>query len=88
MKENKEKQTLTLTDRSFAEITGVEEVLSYDENGVRILTSLGQLALDGEGLNVVQLNLSQGIVCVEGQIDALYYMEQKGRRSLFSRIFG
>ncbi|MBR6514007.1 MAG: YabP/YqfC family sporulation protein [Clostridia bacterium] len=84
----KENQTITLTDRAAAEITGVEEVLSYDESSVRIQTALGQLTLDGEGLNVVQLDLGRGIVSVEGHIDAFYYMEQKGRRSLFSRILG
>lgn len=88
MKENKENQTLVLTDRARAELTGVEEMLAYDESGIRMQTSLGQLALDGTGLNVVQLDLGRGVVSVEGHIDAVYYMEQKGRRSFFSRIFG
>ncbi len=88
MKENKESGTLSVTDRSSATVTGVEEVISYDENNIVMQTSLGQLTLDGEGLNIVQLNLGEGIVSVEGRIDALYYMEQREHRSLFSRIFG
>ncbi len=88
MKENKGNQRISLTDRTALELTGVEEVVSYDENNIVVTTSLGQLTLDGEGLNIVQLNLGEGIVSVEGRIDALYYMEQKEKRSLFSRIFG
>ncbi len=88
MKENKGNQSVSVTDRSSAVLTGVEEVISYDENNIVMQTSLGQLTLDGEGLNIVQLNLGEGIVSVEGRIDALYYMEQREKRSLFSRIFG
>lgn len=88
MKENRENQSVSLTDRSSAVVTGIEEVISYDENNIVVSTSLGQLTLDGRGLNIVQLNLSDGIITVEGKIDAFYYMEQRERRSLFSRIFG
>ena len=88
MKENKGNQSVSVTDRSSAVLTGVEEVISYDENNIVMQTCLGQLTLDGEGLNIVQLNLGEGIVSVEGRIDALYYMEQRERKSLFSRIFG
>ncbi len=88
MKENKGNQTVSVTDRSSAQLTGVEEVISYDENNIVMQTSLGQLTLDGEGLNIVQLNLNEGIVSVNGRIDAFYYMEQKEKKSLFSRIFG
>ncbi len=88
MKENRENQSVSLTDRSSAVVTGVEEVISYDENNIVVSTSLGQLTLDGRGLNIVQLNLNDGIITVEGKIDAFYYMEQRERRSLFCRIFG
>lgn len=88
MKENKGTQSVSLTDRTSLVLTGVDEVISYDENNIVVTTSLGQLTLDGEGLNIVQLNLGDGIVSVEGRINALYYMEQREQKSLFSRIFG
>ncbi|MBQ4562417.1 MAG: sporulation protein YabP [Clostridia bacterium] len=88
MKEYGSKQSISVTDRQSAVLTGVDEVLCYDENNIVMQTCLGQLTLDGEGLNIVQLNLSEGIVSVEGRIDAFYYMEQKSKKSLLSRIFG
>ena len=88
MKESKENQSISVTDRSSAMLTGVEEVISYDENNIVMLTAMGQLTLDGEGLNIVQLNLDEGKVSVEGRIDAFYYMEQREKKSLFSRVFG
>lgn len=88
MKENKGDRTVNITERRTAFLTGVEEVISYDEGNIVMQTSLGQLTLDGEGLNIVQLDLNEGIISVEGRIDALYYMESKEKHSLFSRIFG
>ena len=88
MKENNIGQALCVTDRSSARITGVEEVISYDENNIVMQTNLGQLTLDGEGLNIVQLNLGEGIVSVEGRVNALYYTEEREKHTLFSRLFG
>ncbi len=88
MKENKEHQSISVTDRSSALLTGVAEVISYDENNIVMLTNMGQLTLDGEGLNIVQLNLGEGNVSVDGRINAFYYMEQREKKSLFSRLFG
>lgn len=88
MKDSDTRHTVSMTDRSALSLTGVEEVLCYDEKNIVMRTLLGQLTLDGEGLNIVQLNLNEGIVSVDGRVDALYYMEDRERKSLFSRIFG
>jgi len=88
MKDNKTGSRITLTDRQSVQLNGVEELICYDENNIVMQTSLGQLTLDGEGLNIVQLNLEEGIVSVEGRINALYYMEQREKKTLLSRIFG
>ena len=88
MKDNKGNHAISVTDRSSALLTGVAEVISYDENNIVMLTNMGQLTLDGEGLNIVQLNLGEGNVSVDGRINAFYYMEQREKKSLFSRLFG
>jgi len=88
MKDNKTGSRITLTDRQSVQLNGVEELICYDENNIVMQTSLGQLTLDGEGLNIVKLNLEEGIVSVEGRINALYYMEQREKKTLLSRIFG
>ena len=88
MKDIPGKHSITVTDRGSVSFTGIEEMVSYDENNIVMQTSMGQLTLDGSGLNVVKLNLSEGEVAVEGKVDALYYVEQTGKRSVFSRLFG
>lgn len=79
---------ILVDERGRASITGVTEVVSYDENNIVMETNKGQLTLDGSTLNIVKLNLGEGEIAIEGRIDAFYYMEQAGKRSLFSRLFG
>lgn len=88
MNRNEPKHNIVLTGRSSISIDGVTEVISYDENNIVMETNMGQLTLDGSTLNIVKLNLEEGEVAVDGRIDALYYIEQSGKRSLFSRLFG
>ncbi len=58
-------------------IDGVSDVVSFDEGGVVLLTSCGNMAIEGEGLHVTVLNISDGIVELSGRINALYYFEDK-----------
>lgn len=88
MNRNEAKHNIVLTGRSSISIDGVTEVISYDENNIVMETNMGQLTLDGTALNIVKLNLAEGEAAVDGRIDALYYIEQSGKRSLLSRLFG
>ncbi len=79
-------QKLTLEDRKKLTMTGVSEVLSFDESAVVLKTTLGQLTVHGRGLKLKNLSLEGGQVGVDGQIDALIFAENKpagGLRRLF-----
>ena len=77
---------LTLDNRRRASLTGVNEVLGFDENQVSLMTENGEVTLTGEGLHVTKLMLDEGQLAVEGKIDGVVYSAQRGRRrSLFSR---
>ena len=60
--------TMTLTGRSTATLTGVEDVDCFNEQIVVLRTPLGMLTLTGEGLNISQLSLNDGRLVVEGDI--------------------
>ena len=86
--ENK-KHTLSLTARTRAEIEGVREVESFDEQSVILMTDCGELTLEGEGLHVGTLDMVRGIVAVDGRISAVYYGDgAPTRRGLRARLFG
>ena len=76
---------LQLSERKVLTMTGVTEVVSFDENAVVLQTSLGLLSVQGQQLSLKTLSLDGGQVAVEGSISALAYEEprQSGWRRLF-----
>ncbi len=76
---------LQLNERTSLTMTGVAEVVSFDENTVVLQTSLGLLVIQGQQLQLKKLTLEGGQVAVEGSIRALSYEEprQTGWRRLF-----
>lgn len=79
--------SVRLDARSNITLIGIDEVISYDEASVVMDSSMGQITIDGEGLNIVKLNLDEGEVCINGKLNALYYMEQRKGTGLLSRLF-
>lgn len=77
--------SVSIVGREKTAVTGVTEVVSFDENNVIMGTSAGSLTLDGEELNITKLDLENGVVCVEGRLHGMYYIEQRGKRRIFGR---
>ena len=79
---------LELDERHRLSVTGVSEVLSFDENEVIMNTTLGLLTVEGEQLHVEKLSLDIGELTLEGTVDSLQYSrggQKKG--SFWSRVF-
>ena len=76
---------LQLSERKNLTMTGVTEVVSFDETCVVLQTSLGLLSVQGQQLSLKNLSLDGGQVAVDGTINALSYEEprQSGWRRLF-----
>ncbi len=74
--------TLSLENRQRAVLTGVSEVLGFDENQVVLMTENGEIDLTGEGLHVTRLMLEEGQLAVDGKIDGVFYTQRTRRRGL------
>ena len=68
---------LSLDQRKSLTMTGVNEVVSFDENTVVLKTGLGMLVVQGQQLQLKTLTLDGGNVAVEGRISALHYEEPR-----------
>ena len=68
---------LTLNDRKQLTVTGVTEVVSFDENAVLLRTELGELLIQGQQLQLRQLSLDGGQVAVDGTVAAMSYEEPR-----------
>lgn len=76
---------LTLNERSYLSMTGVTEVVSFDEEAVVLHTALGVLAVQGEYLKLKTLSPEGGQVIIEGQITALYYEQPRMKSGFWGR---
>lgn len=78
---------LTLDSRKALSMTGVSEVVSFDENAVVLKTSMGLLHVHGQELQLKNLSLEGGQVAVEGRISAFVY-EEPSKGGALRRLFG
>ncbi len=60
---------LTLRERRELTMTGVTEVVSFEETAVVLHTALGTLTVQGSGLQLKTLSLEGGQVAVDGCSD-------------------
>ena len=68
---------LRLSERQQLTMTGVTEVVSFDDTAVVLQTALGLLTVQGEGLHLKTLSLDGGQVAVDGHVSALVYEEPR-----------
>lgn len=78
---------LQLNERRQLTMTGVTEVVSFDDGAVVLQTSLGTLIVQGKQLQLKQLSLDGGQVAVDGEIAALSYEESRAPGG-WRRLFG
>ena len=77
---------LCLNQRRELTMTGVTEVVSFEETAVVLRTALGTLIVQGTGLQLKTLSLDGGQVAVDGAVSALIYEEP--RLGGWKRLFG
>ena len=68
---------LCLNERRELTMTGVTELVSFDESTVVLPTALGTLVIQGQELQLKTLSLEGGQVAVDGHISALLYEEPR-----------
>ncbi len=77
---------LTLISRKELKITGVRQILNFDDATVSFITSSGELEIDGDSLNIDVLDLNSGVATVTGNITGMNYVgdQQTKKRKLRS----
>lgn len=83
-----ENATLLLTNRESLKLSGVEDVIAFDEAAVTCRTTLGELVIEGSSLRITEFCAEKGELCVLGKISALAYEEKKEKGKNPFRLFG
>jgi len=64
---------LVMEDRNRIIMTGVEEVLRFDEGEASFRTPFGDLTLRGAGFHILQTDAETGDLSMEGEVGELFY---------------
>ncbi len=77
MTEERFPHKVTLNERKQLTMSGVSEVVSFEETAVVLQTGLGMLTVQGQGLKLKTLTPEGGQVVIDGEIAALVYEEPR-----------
>lgn len=84
-------QNLILENRSKLSISGVIDVLSFDDQVVMVETELGLLTVKGENIRINKLSIDTSEVIIEGDISYLAYSDKETSKnkntSILNKIF-
>lgn len=81
-------QSISLYDRKSITITGVKDVLSFDEESVNLITELGNLVLKGEKIKISGFDVATSVLEASGIFNAMVYLNDKNsREGFFKRLW-
>ena len=84
------KGNITLENRKKMTLTGVEEVISFDDEKILLNTKLGALTIKGQNLKMNKLDVQNGDVTIVGDIWSMVYSGKemkKEKESIIGRLF-
>ncbi len=81
-------QNIIIEGRKKLNISGVRDVISFDDETILLDTALGKLTVKGEGLKIAGFNNTTGELTATGEIHATVYMSDgKSSGGIVSRLF-
>lgn len=84
------KSNLTLENRKRLSLTGVVEVISFNEEKILLNTIQGMLTIKGAGLKMNKLDVQNGDVIIVGTVDSCIYSSSETKQdneSIWAKLF-
>ena len=80
-------QNLIMENRQKLNISGVSDVINFDEQTVCVNTNLGMITIKGYNLKMNKLNLDNTELIIEGDIVSIVYSENYSKTNFLHKIF-
>ena len=82
-----EKHAVVIRDRKRIEVSGVDDVESFDEDMIVLKLAEGRLLIEGNALHIGELSVGNRIVNADGEIISVQYLSKsdKSRGGLFRK---
>lgn len=81
-------QNVIIENRKKLDISGVKDVLEFDDETILLVSQLGKITIKGETIHITAFNNETGDLTATGKIHAVVYMtDEKNSGGFISRIF-
>ena len=76
-------QNIILENREKLSVSGVNDILTFDEDEILLDTELGTLRISGHNLKVEKLSVDTGEIVAKGEIASMVYTEENVQKGGF-----
>ncbi|MDE6284340.1 MAG: sporulation protein YabP [Bacilli bacterium] len=83
-------QEVKIIDRSSISLTGINKIVSFDDEEFLMESNMGNIRLLGEALELLKLDTNEGNVKIKGKINSFTYLDGKLKNkeeSMISKLF-
>jgi sporulation protein YabP len=84
------RQEIKMLNRKLLEVSGVINVESFDSEEFILETENGFLMVKGQNLHIKNLSLEQGLLVIEGLVNALVYRDANSQgksKGMWGKLF-
>ena len=83
------KHEVKVIDRSLIYLSGIDKIISFDNEEFLMESIMGIILLKGENLEIVKLDTHDGVVSIKGNINSMIYDDgkKKDTESLLGKLF-
>ena len=74
---NLSEHVLKLDNRSKGTVTGVTDVIAFDEKEILLKTTGGTMTIRGSALTLTRLDLDHGETDIQGKVDGIWYSKEQ-----------
>ena len=86
--QNQKSHQISASNRLKMNVTGVCDVISFDEQCVVLNTVCGSMTIDGDQLHIHVLDTQEGTVSMEGRIDSIVYLDNEQTKDTKGGFWG
>lgn len=79
---------IIIEDRKKLTLTGIKDVISFEEETIILESSMGRMTIKGSSLHILNFDTETGDLTAQGKLFALVYTgEEKSSGGFMSRLF-
>lgn len=83
------KHEVKIIDRNLIYLSGIDKIISFDNEEFLMESVMGIILLKGQGLEIVKLDTHDGVVSIKGVINSIIYDDgkKKENETLLGKLF-